>query len=77
MNDKKLKVVKYAGHEIHDYYVNNNAKNKINGIAYKLLNAIKVGNKRLYGYSFKNIYVSRKKCTISIYRNNGRKRFRF
>ena len=46
MNDKKLQVVKFAGNDIHDYYVKTNSKNKINGIAYKLLNAVKVGNKK-------------------------------
>lgn len=45
MDYKKLRKVYESGCEIHDYYVNKNAKNKIEGITYKLLNLIKVGNK--------------------------------
>ena len=67
MNDKKLKVVKYAGHEIHDYYVNNNAKNKINGIAYKLLNAIKVGNKKDFMDTVLRIFMSAEKSVPSVF----------
>lgn len=67
MNDKKLKVVKYSGHEIHDYYVNNNAKNKINGIAYKLLNAIKVGNKKDFMDTVLRIFMSAEKSVPSVF----------
>lgn len=67
MNDKKLKVVKYAGHEIHNYYVNNNAKNKINGIAYKLLNAIKVGNKKDFMDTVLRIFMSAEKSVPSVF----------
>lgn len=45
MDYKKLKKVYESGCEIHDYYIDKNAKNKIEGITYKLLNLIKVGNK--------------------------------
>ena len=46
VDDKKLKVVRYAGRELHDYYVQSNSENKINGIAYRLLNTAKVRNKK-------------------------------
>lgn len=45
MDYKKLKKVYESGCEIHDYYIDKNAKNKIEGTVYKLLNLIKVGNK--------------------------------
>lgn len=70
MNDKKLNVVKYAGHEIRDYYVNDNAKNvknKINGIAYKLLNAIKVGNKKDFMDTVLRIFMSAEKSVPSVF----------
>ncbi|KXZ39973.1 CRISPR-associated protein Cst1 [Alkalithermobacter thermoalcaliphilus JW-YL-7 = DSM 7308] len=46
MDDKKLKAIYYSGRAIHDYFVDNNAENKINSIAYKLLNTSKVRNKK-------------------------------
>lgn len=45
-DDKKLKSIRAAGREIHDYYDKTNSKNKINGIAYRLLNTAKVRNKK-------------------------------
>ena len=67
MNDKKLQVVKYAGHEIHDYYVSANSKNKINGVAYKLLNAIKVGNKKDFMDTVLRIFMSAEKSVPSVF----------
>lgn len=67
MNDKKLQVVKFAGHEIHDYYVNTNSKNKINGIAYKLLNAVKVGNKKDFMDTVLRVFMSAEKSVPSVF----------
>lgn len=46
VNDKKLKVVRYAGENIREKYIKANSKNKLGGIAYRLLNTAKVGNKK-------------------------------
>lgn len=46
MDDKKLRVVYYSGRDIHDYFKKNNSENKINSIAYRLLNTSKVRNKK-------------------------------
>lgn len=46
VDDKKLKVIRYAGEEIRAQYIKDHAKNKLNGIAYRLLNTTKVGNKK-------------------------------
>lgn len=67
MNDKKLQVVKFAGHEIHDYYVNTNSKNKINGVAYKLLNAVKVGNKKDFMDTVLRVFMSAEKSVPSVF----------
>lgn len=67
MNDKKLQVVKFAGHEIHDYYVSTNSKNKINSVAYKLLNAIKVGNKKDFMDTVLRIFMSAEKSVPSVF----------
>lgn len=67
MNDKKLQVVKFAGHEIHDYYVNTNSKNKINGVAYKLLNAVKVGNKKDFMDTILRVFISAEKSVPSVF----------
>lgn len=67
MNDKKLQVVKYAGHEIHDYYVSTNSKNKINSVAYKLLNTIKVGNKKDFMDTVLRVFMSAEKSVPSIF----------
>ncbi|WP_343097252.1 type I-B CRISPR-associated protein Cas8b1/Cst1, partial [Clostridioides difficile] len=42
MDYKKLRKIYESGCEIHDYYIDKNAKNKIEGITYKILNLIKV-----------------------------------
>lgn len=44
-NDEKLKIIYYLGCDIYDYFVNKNFKNKIDGVSYKFLNLVKVGNK--------------------------------
>ncbi|MGY5267167.1 type I-B CRISPR-associated protein Cas8b1/Cst1 [Paraclostridium bifermentans] len=67
MNDKKLQVVKFAGHEIHDYYVNTNSKNKINGVAYKLLNSVKVGNKKDFMDTVLRVFMSSEKSVPSVF----------
>lgn len=67
MNDKKLQVVKFAGHEIHDYYVNTNSKNKINGVAYKLLNSVKVGNKKDFMDTVLRVFMPSEKSVPSVF----------
>lgn len=59
--DKNLKMIYYLGCDMHDYYVNENAKNKINGITYKLLNSIKVGNKIDFRDTIIRIFMSAEK----------------
>lgn len=46
VDDKKLKAMRYAGEQIRAQYIKDNAKNKLNGIAYRLLNTAKTGNKK-------------------------------
>lgn len=67
MNDKKLQVVKYSGHDIHDYYVTANAKNKIDSVAYKLLNAVRVGNKKDFMDTVLRVFMSAQKSIPSVF----------
>lgn len=46
MDYSKLNTARRAGRDIHDYYVERKAENKLNGIAYRLLNTSKVRNKK-------------------------------
>ncbi|SHK10350.1 CRISPR-associated protein Cas8b1/Cst1, subtype I-B/TNEAP [Hathewaya proteolytica DSM 3090] len=46
MDEKKLKSVRMAGREVHDYYESISGNNKIVSISYRLLNTAKVRNKK-------------------------------
>ena len=61
MDDKKLKVIRYAGRDIRDYHVYNNSENKLEGIAYRLLNTAKVRNKKDFMDIVLRLFMSSKK----------------
>lgn len=67
VDDKKLKAVRYAGREIHDYYVQNNSKNKIDGIAYRLLNTAKVRNKKDFMDIVLRLFMSSEKSVPTVF----------
>lgn len=58
VDDKKLKIVRYAGENIREKYIKANSKNKLGGIAYRLLNTAKVGNKKDFMDTLLRIFVS-------------------
>lgn len=58
VDDKKLKVVRYAGENIREKYIKANSKNKLGGIAYRLLNTAKVGNKKDFMDTVLRVFVS-------------------
>lgn len=60
-NYKKLRIIYYLGCDIHDYFVNKNSKNKIDGVIYKLLNSVKVGNKSDFMDTIIRIFMSAEK----------------
>ncbi|HCU2861515.1 TPA: type I-B CRISPR-associated protein Cas8b1/Cst1 [Clostridioides difficile] len=60
-NDEKLKIIYYLGCDIHDYFVNKNSKNKIDGVSYKLLNSVKVGNKSDFMDTIIRVFMSAEK----------------
>ncbi|MCC0688976.1 MULTISPECIES: type I-B CRISPR-associated protein Cas8b1/Cst1 [unclassified Clostridioides] len=60
-NDEKLRIIYYLGCDIHDHYVNKNSKNKIDGVSYKLLNLVKVGNKSDFMDTLIRIFMSAEK----------------
>ena len=61
MDDKKLKAIRYAGRDIHDYYVYTNSENKLEGIGYRLLNTAKVRNKKDFMDIVLRLFMSSKK----------------
>lgn len=63
MDYKKLRKIYESGCEIHDYYIDKNAKNKIEGITYKILNLIKVGNKNDFMQTILRIFSPSEKNT--------------
>ena len=67
MDDKKLKVARYAGRDIHDYYVKTNSENKLDGIAYRLLNAAKVRNKKDFMDTILRLFMSSEKSVPSLF----------
>ncbi|MCR8743766.1 type I-B CRISPR-associated protein Cas8b1/Cst1 [Romboutsia lituseburensis] len=67
VDEKKLKSVRYAGREIHDYYVQNNSKNKIDGIAYRLLNTAKVRNKKDFMDIILRLFMSCEKSVPTVF----------
>ncbi|HBG5463884.1 TPA: type I-B CRISPR-associated protein Cas8b1/Cst1 [Clostridioides difficile] len=60
-NDEKLKIIYYLECDIHDYFVNKNSKNKIDGVSYKLLNSVKVGNKSDFMDTIIRVFMSAEK----------------
>ncbi|MCP8378559.1 type I-B CRISPR-associated protein Cas8b1/Cst1, partial [Clostridioides difficile] len=60
-NDEKLRMIYYLGCDIHDYFVNKNSKNKIDGVSYKLLNSVKVGNKSDFMDTIIRVFMSAEK----------------
>ena len=69
VDDKKLKSIRYAGREIRDYYESINSKNKINGIAYKLLNTAKVRNKKDFMDTILRLFMSCEKSVPTAFLN--------
>lgn len=63
MDYKKLRKIYESGCEIHDYYIDKNAKNKIEGITYKILSLIKVGNKNDFMQTILRIFSPSEKNT--------------
>ncbi len=61
VDENKLKAIRYAGRDIHDYYVQNNSENKLDGIAYRLLNAAKVRNKKDFMDTILRLFMSSEK----------------
>lgn len=60
-NDEKLRIIYYLGCDIHDYFVNKNSKNKIDGVSYKLLNSVKVENKSDFMDTIIRVFMSAEK----------------
>lgn len=67
VDDKKLKLIRYVGREIHDYYESINSTNKINGIAYKLLNTAKVRNKKDFMDTILRLFMSCEKSIPTVF----------
>lgn len=67
VDDKKLKLIRYVGREIHDYYESINSTNKINGIAYKLLNTDKVRNKKDFMDTILRLFMSCEKSIPTVF----------
>lgn len=67
VDDKKLKVARYAGRNIHDFYVQNNSENKLDGISYRLLNAAKVRNKKDFMDIILRLFMSSEKSVPSLF----------
>lgn len=61
VDENKLKAIRYAGRDIHDYYVQTNSENKLDGIAYRLLNAAKVRNKKDFMDTILRLFMSSEK----------------
>jgi len=67
VDDKKLKVARYAGRDIHDFYVQNNSENKLDGIAYRLLNTAKVRNKKDFMDIILRLFMSSEKSVPALF----------
>lgn len=61
LTDKKLWFAFKDGSEIHEQMVQNGQKNKINSIAYRLLNAIKVGDTKTFMDTLIRLYMNLEK----------------
>ncbi|MCW1311329.1 MAG: type I-B CRISPR-associated protein Cas8b1/Cst1 [Candidatus Rehaiarchaeum fermentans] len=58
LTDKELQYIFRAGCEIHDKMVKDRKENKINSIAYRLLNAIKVGDIKMFMDTLIRLYMN-------------------
>lgn len=58
MDNKKIWVVFKNGQKLNKYYTDKGSANKIQGIAYRLLNSSKAGNKKLFMDSMLRIYMT-------------------
>lgn len=67
MNDKKLREARDSGCKIREFYKDKNSENKINGVVYKLLNAIKVGNKKDFMDTLLRIFMSAEKSVPPVF----------
>jgi CRISPR-associated protein Cst1 len=69
VDNKKIWVVFKSGQELNSYFKNKGSENKIAGIAYRLLNASKSGNKNAFMDSVLRIYMTSGKEIPSIFLN--------
>jgi CRISPR-associated protein Cst1 len=69
VDSKKIWVVFKSGQELNTYFINKDSRNKIPGIAYRLLNASKSGNKNAFMDSVLRIYMTSGKEIPSIFLN--------
>lgn len=67
VDDKKLKFIYMRGMELNKYFTTNGAENKINGIAYRLLNASKSNNKKEFMDTLIRIHLTAEKEIPSIF----------
>ncbi|MTI53561.1 type I-B CRISPR-associated protein Cas8b1/Cst1 [Geosporobacter ferrireducens] len=69
VDSKKIWVIYKSGQELNTYFKRNQSENKIQGIAYRLLNASKAGNKKEFLDSLLRIYMTAGKEVPSIFLN--------
>lgn len=69
VDSKKIWSIFKSGQELNAYYVDKDSENKIQGIAYKLLNASKAGNKNDFMDSLLRIYMSANKEVPTLFLN--------
>lgn len=67
MDDRKVKSIFMCGREIHDYYKAINSENKIDSIAYKLLNASKIGNQKEFMDILLRIFMTSGKSVPTVF----------
>ena len=73
VDDKKLKLIRYAGRGIQDYYKEYKSETKLNGIVYKLLNTAKVRNKKDFMDTILRLFMSCEKSVPQDSKTNVRK----
>ncbi|PRR80314.1 hypothetical protein CLLU_33520 [Clostridium luticellarii] len=61
MNSKKLFFIYKSGQDINKYFTEHSGENKITGIAYKMLNSVKTGNKNDFMDAILRIYMTAQK----------------
>lgn len=69
VDSKKIWVLYKNGQELNTYFKNNQSENRIQGIAYRLLNASKAGNNKEFMDSLLRIYMTAGKEVPSIFLN--------